>query len=354
VTTTQPGTPPAAPPPGPPAHAPAAGGPAAAPAKDAAGPPAASHPAASHPAPARTGLPVAALPQLTRILGTIVAPTTLLTSLLFYFGWSHAFYFFDYFGVNSTLLGLTNRDYVQRSLDGLFVPMIVVACAGLVVLWGHAALHARIAAGARPPVLRTLVPAIGVLGLVLATLGVWSVFTPTPLRAHLVAAPLSLAFGVLLLIYAIHLHRSLAAGERRARGAGTPWAPVAEWAAVFVLVGLSLFWAANDYSAAVGRSRARHFVATLATTPGAVVYSAKSLSLTAPGVRETRCQDPDAAYRFRYDGLKLVLQSGDQYLFLPAGWSPRNGVAILMPRSDSLRLELIPAAAAGTVRRPAC
>jgi hypothetical protein len=85
-----------------------------------------------------------------------------------------------------------------------------------------------------------------------------------------------------------------------------------------------------------------------------VVYSAKSLSLNAPGVRETRCQDPDAAYRFRYDGLKLVLQSGDQYLFLPAGWSPRDGVAILMPRSDSLRLELVPAAARGTVQRPAC
>jgi hypothetical protein len=73
-----------------------------------------------------------------------------------------------------------------------------------------------------------------------------------------------------------------------------------------------------DYSAAVGRSRARHFVATLATAPGAVVYSAKSLSLNAPGVRETRCQDPD------------------------------------MPRSDSLRLELVPAAARGTVQRPAC
>jgi hypothetical protein len=76
------------------------------------------------------------------------------------------------------------------------------------------------------------------------------------------------------------------------------------------------------------------------------------LSLHAPGVRETRCHDPNAAYRFRYDGLKLVLQSGDQYLFLPEGWSPSNGVAILMPRSPSLRLEFIPAAAA--IQRSAC
>src|SRR6266545_5733561 len=95
--------------------------------------------------------PTAGLPQLTRILGTIVAPTTLLTSLLFYFGWSHAYWFFDYFGVNSTLLGLTTRDYVQRSLDGLFVPLTVVACAGLLALWGHTMLRARLAEGTRPP-----------------------------------------------------------------------------------------------------------------------------------------------------------------------------------------------------------
>jgi hypothetical protein len=307
-------------------------------------------------APAQATLsPGAGLPQLTRILGTVVAPTTLLTSLLFYFGWSHAYWFFYYFGVNSTLLGLTNRDYVQRSLDGLFVPMLVVAGAGLLILWGHAMLRTRLAAGSRPRVVRILVPAMAVVGLVLAAGGLWSVFTPTLLNRHLVAAPLSLGFGVLLLVYTFHLWRLLTATDENAgRAVGSQWAAVAEWAAVFVLVGLSLFWAANDYSAAVGRSRARQVVAELPTYPNAVVYSERSLSLHAPGVRETRCHDPNAAYRFRYDGLKLVLQSGDQYLFLPEGWSPSNGVAILMPRNASLRLEFIPEAASGTIQRPAC
>ena len=78
------------------------------------------------------------------------------------------------------------------------------------------------------------------------------------------------------------------------------------------------------------------------------------MSLHAPGVREVRCQDPKAAYRFRYDGLKLVLQSGDRYLFLPERWSRTEGVAFVMPRNDSLRLELVPASARGTVRRSTC
>jgi hypothetical protein len=161
--------------------------------------------------------------------------------------------------------------------------------------------------------------------------------------------------AVLLLVYAVHLWRWLTSEKEQARRAiGPRWVVVSEWAAVFVLVGLSLFWAANDYSAAVGGSRARQVVAELPTYPSAVVYSERSLSLHAAGVRETRCHDPEAAYRFRYDGLKLVLQSGDQYLFLPEGWSHSNGVAILLPRNASLRLEFIPPAARGTMQRPAC
>ena len=48
-----------------------------------------------------------------------------------------------------------------------------------------------------------------------------------------------------------------------------------------------------------------------------------------------------------------MLQSGNQYLILPEGWTPGNGVAILMPRNDSLRLEFVPVLAGGA-GRPTC
>ena len=292
------------------------------------------------------GLP----PQLIKILGAIVAPTTLLTALLYYFGWSHAYWFCDYFGVNSTVLGFTSTDYVMRSVDALFVPLTVAASAALLAVWGHTVLRARLAAGSRPRALRVLMPAAMVLAGLLVVGGFVSVFTTTLLSEHLVAAPLSLGFGVLLLVYALHLQRlvtdrpqAAGTGRPQAAGADRGWAAAAEWAVVFVLVGLSLFWAATDYSAAVGRSRAGDFVAGLARYPNVVIYSARSLSLRAPGVSQVRCQDPEAAYRYRYDGLKLVLQSGDEYLFLPARWTAASGVAILIPKSDSLRLEFFPA-----------
>ncbi len=90
---------------------------------------------------------MAGISQLARLVAAVVAPTTLLTSLLFYFGWSRAYWFYDYFGVHSTLLGLTTQDYVQQSLDGLFVPLTVVACAALLALWGHTLLRSRLGAG---------------------------------------------------------------------------------------------------------------------------------------------------------------------------------------------------------------
>lgn len=283
-------------------------------------------------------------PQLVKILGAIVAPTTLLTALLYYFGWSHAYWFCDYFGVNSTVLGFTTTDYLMRSVDALFVPMTVAACAALLAVWGHSVLRARLAAGSRPRALRFGVPGAMLLGGVLLAGGFLSVFTTTVLSEHLVAAPLSLGFGVLLLVYVLHLRQLIAAapaGTDPDRGRG--WVAVAEWAVVFVLIGLSLFWAATDYSAAVGRSRASDFVAGLPRYPNVVIYSEHSLSLHVPGIRQVRCTDADTAYRFRYDGLKLVLESGDQYLFLPSQWTSARGIAILIPRSDSLRLEFFPA-----------
>jgi len=82
-------------------------------------------------------------------------------------------------------------------------------------------------------------------------------------------------------------------------------------------------------------------MAGLASAPDAVLYSGQSLRLAVEGVNEARCADPDAAYRFRYDGLNLVLQSGDQYLLVSRSWSRQNGSAVLLPR-DGLRLEFAP------------
>ena len=121
---------------------------------------------------------------------------------------------------------------------------------------------------------------------------------------------------------------------------------VAEWGAIFALFSVGLFWAVNSYAIGVGTSRDQQIERELATTADAVVYSQQSLDLQVPGVREVVCSGPatasDPAYRYRYEGLKLILQSGGQYLFLPATWNPRDGVALVIPRSDALQQSSTP------------
>ena len=61
-------------------------------------------------------------------------------------------------------------------------------------------------------------------------------------------------------------------------------------------------------------------------------------------MRETQCRNPGSAYPYRYTGLKLILQSGGQYLLLPVQWHKAGGAALVLPRTDALRLEFTPAA----------
>jgi len=52
-----------------------------------------------------------------KIFGSLLAPTTVLTALLFYFGVRHATYFCEWFGVHYSVLGLSAPDYLIRSAD---------------------------------------------------------------------------------------------------------------------------------------------------------------------------------------------------------------------------------------------
>ncbi|NGN94871.1 hypothetical protein G5C66_19280 [Nocardioides sp. KC13] len=280
------------------------------------------------------------LSRLGRIAAEIIAPTSLLTAVFFYFGWSHAYWFFDYFGVNSTLLGLTTQDYLMRAVDGLFVPITVAAVFGLTAVWVPTMLPERLHARIRDRIAPIATPAAAGVGLLLVVNGLSRILWRTPLNQSLAVAPLCLAAGVLLLWYAAHRRRAVRPGP-------TPeprdhWKPWTEWSAVFAIVALSLFWAANDYAAAVGTTRAQEFVQNISGHPKVIVYSASRLNLDQVGVRELSCPGAEAAFGFRYDGLVLVLYAGDQYVLLPERWTPERGRAIVLPRTDGLRLEFVP------------
>ena len=298
-----------------------------------------------------------ALPKVLKIVGSIVAPTTLLTALLFYFGLVYAIGFFRYFGVNYSVLNLPLQDYLILSADGLIIPLIYLAGVTLLALWLYQLRLETWSTGTRRIALRMLMLSIAIAGLTLVSLAManailqLAVFPATFWEAR----GLSLSIGVLLLAYAARLRRVLIMGRLGQIPRRIPEAVVvAKWGTTFILVSVGLFWAVGSYAIGVGEGHAQALEAYLPYSADVVLYSEKNQSLQgpqAPGVREVHCQNSDPAYRFRYEGLKLVPQSGDQYLFLPAGWTHNNGAAILIPRSQTHRLEF---SLPGQIRSTSC
>jgi hypothetical protein len=274
-----------------------------------------------------------------KVAGSILGPVTVLTALMFYFGLLHAFWFFGTFGVDYTVFGLTTQDYLIRSADGLFVPLTVLASIGLLVLWGYRLLSVRLGEARRlaaAPVVITVLAAFGVALLAVAVIGV---VAPHVLQRYPALPGIALSAGLLLLMAASRMQRWL---RRQRVGDGArssePLALLAaEWAAVFLLVSVGLFWAAGDWSAAVGTRRGNQVLENLKDWPDAVLYSDKRLGLSAAGVGETRCEGGEGERVYRYDGMHLIVQSGGQYLFLPSDWQI-NSHAIVVPKTDDMRI----------------
>ena len=272
------------------------------------------------------------LPGVTKVIGAVVAPVTLVTALLVYFGWSRTTAMFGWFGIDPTSLGFSNTDYLLVSQDGLFVPGVVIALLALAVLW--AAPVARRSGRFGPEVRRRFAPALAVVGLLLATAGLLAVLGVRLLPNRVGVAPACLVVGVTLLGYAAHTVRPRRPSYSRASG-------IAEVTGLTVVVAMALFWAAGDYSSAVGRERAAELASGLDSRARVVVYSEKSLGIAPEhGVQVLRCTGGgQGAYAFRYSGLVLLLNTDGQYVFLPVGWTRADGSAVAVPRGEGIRLD---------------
>jgi hypothetical protein len=273
------------------------------------------------------------------LLGAFGPPLTLATALLVYFGWARSYVQARELGIDESVLGMSTQDYVLRSVDTLYAPMIILAVLGLGWLLAHERVVATIQE--RPDaawlhgtfaVLRMSWIALPALGMLL-----WAIW---PGWGELVA-PLTFALGVVLTGYAVAIRHRLAVATGQGGGPRT----LARWHGPTVkllagaVVAVALFWELWLFAGVVGRGLAAAVVAGLDQRTGVVVYSAKDLHITAPGVDVTRFPGTDSAYAYRYDGLRLLQMSGGKYFLLPADWSPGEGVVVVLRDNDSLRLE---------------
>ena len=285
------------------------------------------------------------------VLGALGAVLTLVTGLMYYFGWRRSAVQAQLMGVDVSMFGFSTQDYVLRSISSLFVPILVAVSSVLAVLF----LHVRLLQLVEERVLgradrcrraAMAAQAVAVAGIVTAAscvlFDVGTGMDPRPrlvrtLAAHLErhqwVVPMLLVLATLAAAHAGWLRRRLL--PPTARPPGPLWSSVVGVVLVAATVALGTFWMLEQYAASVGRTDAMALAAGVDHLPRAVALSPTPLGLGAPGVSEQRT-GAGTGVRYRTTGLRLLARSGGKILLVNDGWDPASGTVIVLPDSDEL------------------
>jgi hypothetical protein len=272
--------------------------------------------------------------EVVRWIVGVVANVAVLTALLVYFGWQRSKVQAARLGINESILGISTRDYMLRSVWAVLVLLVVIGVGGLLWLRWDDWLVRRLRRDSQDRVVRYTLRSLPFSWLVLPAI-VWAAGFVWPALAF-VAWPFSFGVGVLLLLYAAQLRGMLPDAEAPAPGR----LPLLRGFTA-IIVGITLFWGASNYATLQGDQLADKTAGHIHNLMQVVVYSPQRLHLTAPGVTETPLAGDKSAYRYRYAGLRLLTHTGGHYFLLSDGWTPRFGVVMVVADDDPVRLEFI-------------
>ncbi|WP_328503631.1 hypothetical protein OG828_36970 [Streptomyces sp. NBC_00457] len=294
-------------------------------------------------------------------LANVVAPTTVVTALLFYFGYVATNARFRSFGVSLDLVDLSLQDLLLYGVEALVPPLIFIALASLLVVAARTGLRWLMAAPRRDAISGWTGVLMALAGLLALLRGVMGLLVPGVARNEAIATtPASLAGGAVLLACGLHVLRVVAVRWDRARPAaeGTRPGELADWlespalartlryglAWVAVLLVAGAFWAVNSFAASYGRARALDDAAALPDRPAVVLYTKEPLNDLPPGVRQSVLPGADgkAAFRYRCTGLRLLVESGSRLFLVPADWDPDTARTLVVPYDDTVRMQVQP------------
>lgn len=283
-----------------------------------------------------------ALKEALRPALAFLANVTVVTALLVYFGWRRAETQADRLGIDESILGMSTREYVLRSVGPVLTLLVAIGVGGLIWVSVERRLTPKLQTP-DPELTDVDRPRARVAGLVVLLLGLAWLILPAlaflmgyvwPALAF-VLFPVSIGGGVLLWLYATYLRQTQCGFAR--------WLAGQRQFVIFagVLVLVCVFWTASNYAEVLGRQLADDFADDIAGLPGVAVYSDSRLHLDGPGVDEAQLSD-EGAVHYRYRGLRLLEHTGGRYFLVSDGWTPEYGVVFVLHDDDqSVRLEFV-------------
>ncbi|MFD6175501.1 MULTISPECIES: hypothetical protein [unclassified Isoptericola] len=302
-----------------------------------------------------------------RLLTSVLAPTTVIAALLFYFGYVSLTAQLGYFGLRLSTLGFSYQEVLLRSVAVVYVPLLVLIVLAIAALWFHTWAGALVGdARFRTAVVvaASVLVAVGAAALVR---GVRGVLTPDLAATEAIATtPICLGFGSAAIAYGVSV---LDRARRRSRAAPRPVAMVASAYLVAGFVVVALFWAANSFAAAYGRGQAEAQAGRTGRLPAVVLDTKDLLLADYPGIAvealpcrvEVSRSVPEGSFptadelcdaqrfHYRYTGLRLLDESGGRMFLVPdgAGWDPDTSAVMVVPADADVRLQFYPTAGDG-------
>lgn len=254
----------------------------------------------------------------------IVAPVTLITALLFYFGYVSARSQYEYFGIDVDTIGLSTQDYVMRSPQPLLVPLLVLSLLAVAGLLLHRAIQPRagLVAVRRARLVAIVVLALGVLGLFLyPVLGGFAYYA--------VVVPVVIGLAAAALAYLSYLTTALEDVR--------PQVALISLLAVVTLT--CAFWATATTAQYSGRGLAKSAAKQLNRFPVVILDTKERLHLRSPGVEETALQpSPGQTFNYRYRGMRLLIVGENRLFLVPHQWSASD-TTLVVPLNDSIRVQ---------------
>ncbi|MFF5294160.1 hypothetical protein [Paractinoplanes globisporus] len=265
-----------------------------------------------------------ASPSLPKVLADLGVFIGALTALLYYFGWVRLRYQARELGFDVSALSLGTADYLLNSLSVLFVPVLFL----LLVVLGLQRVHRRLVepfvSGGRDKTVLLTARLLSLAWLPLAAVA--GLLLLTPMQGY--ALPMCLVLAVLLGGYG----RSI----RRSRTGVDPW-PAGTRIVVAGLLAIATFWTTERLARTVGSAFGADIAAHPDQLPAVVLYSAKDLSLDAPGMVATALRAPRAEFGYRYSGLFLLERSGNRYFLV----TDHPGRVIILSETADVRMEFV-------------
>jgi hypothetical protein len=283
---------------------------------------------------------------------SILAPATVLTSLLFYYGYASSHAKYAFFGLDVNLVGLSTQDYALSSPQALVVPVLVLLLTTIMLIVGHGAVDRTLTRQSVPNsltratmIVRFIAIASLAAGLVLML--AYPVFRSWPYYELITPLTLGSSMGITtythLLLRRIIRVDSGAPAQLVSRASVSTALPISRRgllvALTWAVIALTLFWTTTTVASWSGRGQARQLARDFGGLPRVILDTKERLWLHDPFVTETELPlTTGQIYHYRYRNLRLLIEGDGRLFLVPERWSPSDST-LVVPFDGSIRIQ---------------